>query len=258
MRKRFLDEVSANPSLYHEIDVNRVKTQEWQVKRFLLDQDNDEDKAFNALVAAMKWKKEYGIHDRTDQYFPKELWELVAVEVNGKDREGRVIQWEAFKNQRTFKELHLVSRQFIAHNLERVDTEAGDAGFILIMDTNGAGISNVDLDLIKFKLTIIEHYPMALKQLLVVDLPWLLNSVMKIIVSFMSPKIKQMVEYTKQAEMSKYIDEQYIPVSLSGKRDKASYPPNLTPFIEHQKELGLSDKFYDQFYSTYKLKDPRK
>lgn len=258
LRKRFEEEVANNGNLYHEVDVNRVKTEEFQVKRFLLNNDNDEERAFDALLKALQWKKEFGVHDRTDQYFPKEVWELNGVEVNGRDRNNRVIQWEVFRNQRSFKEAALFARQFVAHNLERVDRAAGEDGFILVMDTNGAGISNIDIDLVRFKLTIIEHYPCGLKQMLVVDLPWLLNSVMKIIVSFMSPQIKELVEYTKKTEMKKYMDEENIPVSLSGKRDKCLFPPDLKPLEDIYESLNFNEKFVDNFYSTYKLKRSKK
>lgn len=101
LRALFEADLSAHPDLYHPIDVERVRTEEWQVKRFLLDQPDQEDEtaAFAALSKALQWKKSFGLHDRTDQYFPKEIWELNGVEIYGKDKEGHLVQWEAVRNQ---------------------------------------------------------------------------------------------------------------------------------------------------------------
>lgn len=103
LRARFEAELVRNASRYHEIDVERVRTEEWQVKRFLLRYDHNEDKAFEAMLAALQWKKEFGIHDRTDQDFPRELYEITMLEVCGRDRQGRVIQWERYRDHRNFK-----------------------------------------------------------------------------------------------------------------------------------------------------------
>lgn len=89
LRAKFETELSANGSEYHPIDIERVRTEEWQVKRFIMDNEGNEDKAFSELIRVMKWKKSYGIHDRNDQYFPTEFWQLNAIEINGKDNQGK-------------------------------------------------------------------------------------------------------------------------------------------------------------------------
>ena len=89
LRQMFEDEIANNADLYHSIDIERVRTEDWQVKRFLLDQpDMDEKKAFDNLCKALQWKKSFGVHDRTDQSFPKEFWELNSVEIYGRDNES--------------------------------------------------------------------------------------------------------------------------------------------------------------------------
>lgn len=258
LRKRFLEEVEKNPGLYHEIDIERVKTEEWQVKRFLVEFNNDEDKAFELLCKAMKWKKEFGIHERDDQYFFKELWELTGSEISGRDKQGRLIQIEVTRKQYSFKELHLMHRQFLAHNLERVDRLAKEDGFILLMDTNGAGVSNVDLDMIKFKLQCNDLYPQGLRQMFVIDLPWILNPVMKVIMNFMSPNLKERLSYVKKQQLKEYIDPDQLPDFLGGTREKAIFPPNLVPLEECYERYGLDNKFVDYYYNFYKIKRTKK
>nr|XP_027200386.1 uncharacterized protein LOC113794464 [Dermatophagoides pteronyssinus] len=252
LRSRFNEEVDKNPSLYHPIDVERVRTEEWQVKRYLEEFDNDENQAFELMKKSLQWKNEFGIHDRNDQYFPLEFYD--STEFLGRDKQGRYVQLEIFRNQYHLKELTLLYRQYVAHNLERIDRMAGENGFILLMDTNGAGVSNINLDLTKFKLSIIELYPGSLKQFFVVDLPWLLNPIMKIIVGFMGQKIREKLSYIKRQQILEYMDEENLPISLNGKKDKANIPDNLEKFEKCFKRYDLDEKVVDQYYSTRKIK----
>nr|XP_046917393.1 uncharacterized protein LOC124497760 [Dermatophagoides farinae] len=253
LRQRFLEEIEKNSSLYHEIDVKRIKEEEWEVRRFLLEYNGDENVSFDAMIKCYRWKKEYGIHERTDDMFPKELWELADC---GRAKDGTYVQMEAFRSQKTFKELNELPKHFIAHMLERIDRMAGTHGFIMLIDAGGAGPSNVNMDLIKFKMTIVENYPSSLKKILVVDLPWILNPVMTMIVSFLNPKLKAMLTYQKSKELLTIMEPQELPTSLGGTKTKPNIPENLIPLAHMADKLGLTDKFVDSFYNHLKIKRP--
>ena len=90
IRQKFLTEVDTNPHLYHDIDVERVRCEDWQVERFVIDYQSC-DKAYEALIKALQWKKSYGIHDRSHSYFPKEFYLIFGS--YGHDSEGRVVRW---------------------------------------------------------------------------------------------------------------------------------------------------------------------
>ena len=255
LRQRFEKELEQNKNDYHPVDIERVRTEQWQVERFAVDDIyalDDDDGPFQALLNALKWKKQFNVHDRTEKSFPKEFFELNEVEIHGRDMDGHLIQWEATRNQRKFKELETVVREFIAFCLERLDRSAGRDGFIYVTDNGGAGLANVDMDINRFKIAAIEHYPMGLRKMYVVDLPWLLNGIMSMILALMSPRLRALVHYCKKTELPKFIDIKDIPERLNGKRDKRSYPSDSPP-MEQMTELGLDEKFLDSFYKLYKL-----
>ncbi|OTF69199.1 hypothetical protein BLA29_002378 [Euroglyphus maynei] len=253
IRQRFLEEIDKNPTHYHQVDVKRVKEEEWEVRRFLLEYNGDENAAFEAMVKCYRWKKEFGVHERTDDMFPKELWELADC---ARAKDGSYVQMEAFRTQRTYKELNELPKQFIAHMLERIDRMAGESGFIMLIDASGAGPSNVNMDLIKFKMTIVENYPSSLKKILVVDLPWILNPIMTIIINFLNPKLKAMLTYQKSKELLTLMEPGELPTSLGGTREKPNIPDNLIPLAHMADKLGLTDKFVDTFYGHLKMKRP--
>ena len=72
IRRRFL---AKNPNMFHPIDVDRVKTNDWPIVRFLL-ANKIEDTAFAALIKTMEWRKSYGVNDFTDESFPEEVFKI--------------------------------------------------------------------------------------------------------------------------------------------------------------------------------------
>ena len=66
IRNKFLAQTQQNPNKYHMKDVERVKTNDWSIERFLLVNKNEET-AFAALIKTMEWRKSYGVNDFTDE-----------------------------------------------------------------------------------------------------------------------------------------------------------------------------------------------
>jgi hypothetical protein len=253
IREKFLIEYQMNPELYHEIDVNRVRDDNWQIERFILDQKNrDEDKAYEAMVKALRWKKSFGVHERNDQYFPKEFYELHEIEMFGQDKSGRIIHWEITRNIKNIPGFENIAKQFIAHRIEKIDSEASRKGWISIADTSGSGLTNVYLDLYRFKIEVLEYYPQSLRAIFIVDLPSFLNGISKCILSFLSPELKEFVKFINREELMNYVDIDYIPDSLNGKRQKKIYPEGLKA-LEQLNHLGLTDKQIHKYYDTYKI-----
>ena len=53
---------------FDQIDVQRVKTSKWSIERFAL-VSQTESETLQSLVAAMEWRKSYGVNDFTDEMF---------------------------------------------------------------------------------------------------------------------------------------------------------------------------------------------
>jgi hypothetical protein len=252
IRKSFLKEYELNPELYHEIDVNRVCKDNWQIERFLLDQQNiNEDKAYESFIKALQWKKSFGVHERNDQYFPKEFYEIGEYEKCGRDRDGRIIHWECGKNVRKITYLPNLDKQFAAHIMEKMDSEGSRNGWTMITDTSGSGLANVSLEMQRFKIDLLQYYPQSMRSNIVIDLPWILNPVVKIIMSFLTPKLKDCVKFIKREQLTDFVDIDWIPVCLNGNRVKRVYPVGLIP-LERSTHLGLNDKQIDKFYDSFK------
>ena len=149
-----------------------------------------------------------------------------------------------------------LAKAFSAHILEKVDNMAGEKGFVIVVDNNGGGMSNINLDHAKFMTSVMEYYPLGARAIYSVDLPWLLNSIMKLIISFMSAKVQALVHFINHDDLLAYVDEREIPLALKGKREKAAIPTGLETLHARARELELSDNFVDTFYKTMKIARP--
>lgn len=137
--------------------------------------------------------------------------------------------------------------------LERADRLAGETGFVIVSDTNGAGLANVDLEMNKFNNAILAHYPLALKAMYIVDLSWVLSSLMKLMMTFVDPRLP--VHFVAASELSRYIDPEFIPSGLGdGARLKRSFPSCLRRLDHCYQDHGLEETFVNHFYKVYKLK----
>ncbi len=83
----------------------------------------------------MKWKKSFGLHQRNDQYFPKKF--IIIFEKYSRDRLGRIVVCNLPNNYRKIPKLSFLVQQFLAHQMEKLDSAAGNKGWILVYDANG-------------------------------------------------------------------------------------------------------------------------
>lgn len=214
------------------------------MKRFLLAHAESEKVAFETLLKALQWKKSFGVHERTDAYFPREWWAMAGAEVVGRDKKGRLVHWGAIRKLVKFKapKVRLLTLQFIAHITERVDTMAGETGYIIVTDASGGGLQNVDLENARFTLDILQHYPLGSKDIYCVNLPWILNGIMKLVMAFTPARLKELIHFISVEELPAIVDAQYAPEALKGTRTKLVLPVGVVPLRERYQELQFEEK----------------
>lgn len=90
LRQRFLDVYEKSPEDYDPIDVNNIKTNDFQIKRFLNNNNLNANESLDQLVEAMKWRKAFGVH-RDYSHCAVEMFQCGAVFILGRDREDRPV-----------------------------------------------------------------------------------------------------------------------------------------------------------------------
>ena len=132
IRSWFEDELLVNPTLYHPLDINRVRTEDWAVVRFL-ERSPNRAEAWRRIKDSLQWKVKMGVHTKTEEQFPREFYEINNIEIMGHNKEDRLIIWATSKYSRDFSELKVYIKEFIRHEIEMFDQMASESGKLMII-----------------------------------------------------------------------------------------------------------------------------
>ena len=248
LRFRFAINYDFDEDLYHINDVHRVHNEDWQVRRFLINCYNEEEKAYEQLTKALKWKKSFGVHDRSDDYFPKEFYLLFNHEKFSRDHFGRVVNWNIENRYRRIPGFSQLIEQFLAHLLEKLDREAGPNGWITFNDCSNMEQSSYDMELSKARNDMFNYYPGGLHQNFNVDMPTMMKTVMGIFKEVMSDNIKNSLAMISKEEISQYVDPWETPTCFGGQRPCCVNDMTGLKPLKDCHHLGLTQQQIDQFY----------
>lgn len=226
---------------FAQIDIERINTDDWQVERFLEEYNFNETKATDALLKTLQWRNESGINTINDRDFFAELWEISQFEIHGKDHQGRIILWTTVQNVAIPKDLMEMTKRFALYIYERADRIAGRNGFVMIINTKHAGLNNIQLDLIRFSVDFPKYFPGGCKTWFIVDQPFFVRTLVNLVLSLMDEKMRKGVVLLDSSQLSKYIDNALIPISMNGHRIKVKSYDSL-PLKECYQTLGFTDK----------------
>ena len=130
VRQKFVERVAKNPELYYNEDVERVKTDDWTVRRFLyrFNKDPDVNKGLEALDKAMKWRKPFGVLDFKESDLAKEGFMAAGVIMYGKDLNGSpllIVRGKVAKKSKTWRPY---MDKVVVYYFERADKQNSGKG----------------------------------------------------------------------------------------------------------------------------------
>lgn len=246
IRERLEREFGENETLYHPNDIERIRTDSWQIERYIEEYHHNEDKAYDAIVKTLKWRKSERVNEIRETDFFKEMWTFTSVEIHGHDRQGRVLHWVTLQNITVPKDIMDLGFRFTLYISEQIDKLAGRKGCTTVVNVRHAGLRNFQIDIIRMLLTIPQHYPGLVRMFLVVDQPYLLRTVINILLNVVDEKIRKRMAFISNADLTKYVDPKLIPKSMNGMRTKLFQPTNIPSVKDCYERLGLGMKICDE------------
>lgn len=257
LRERFEAELqlssAQNAARFHPIDISRVRTEDWQVKRYILDEESgDLEAAYKALVRTLEWKCKWGVHENRLSQYPQELFDLYSIEAFEEgDREGRLVFAEVMRGQRRYPELDQHWRAFVIAWAEHLDRRVGERGLTYLVDFTGSSLLKIDFGLTKFRTGIISrHYPLLLKRSLMHRVPKAVAPPLKLAYAFFKKSVRDVVTYTADLEgLFAYVDPARLHTDYGGRRTELTYPPGeeLQSLWTLYPAMGLERKFVERF-----------
>lgn len=217
IREKFLKTYEEEKDNYHDEDVRKVAQDDWFVKRFLLARGRRVDDATKMIIEALKWRKSEGIRDLKATYFPDDMFKMSQMFAYAKDKEGNLTLYFRVKYIVKIQELVPTMKKFGNYMLYLVDEVTNGNGITVVVDFQGTGIQNAELDLLCYAITtILSYFPAGINHILIVDLPWILRFCWGVAKSWVPENRRNLVAFIPRKQLLDYIDEDKIPDFMGG------------------------------------------
>jgi hypothetical protein len=259
LRDRFLEDVAKNPELYYGQDIERIKTNNWSLQRFLGHHKSNVDKSLESLVKAMKWRKTFGVLELKDSDFPREAYMSAGIIVYGKDLNGSELMIMRAKVARKIKSWVPTAQRFLVYLIEKIDATNTGKGVTLLMDCKGAGVKNADVDFLQFIHNVLnDYYPGLVNAILVYKLPVVLEAIYKMVRTWLNDEQKKYIYLIKKKTINEYVAKDQLPDFLLGTNTQPyrDVPKDAPTALELAKRLGLKEgkaekmiKHLEQFFT---------
>lgn len=222
IREHFFAEFECNPDLYIAQDVDMIRHEDYYIRRFLYPHDLDPGPAYHQFREWMAWRKEVGFEGATEQRFPIEFYQIGALFPYLTDREGTLLLYMRFKVYKRMDILDQAIKQFVVYNMDRLDSSARkERGWAVVFDTQGAGVSQIDFDMLVFLFkTVKQYYPWGMRYVCVYELPWILTGAWKITQRLLPQDATRLFRFCNRHNISELIDPQNLPDFMGGQCDK--------------------------------------
>lgn len=245
IREQFLDEYDVNPEFYIEQDIQKIKQHDYFIRRFLYPHDLDPVPAYEQFRTWMAWRKEVGFEEASDQRFPLEFYQIGALFPYLPDRDGVHLLYMRFKVYRKLDILDKAIKQFIIYNMDKLDSMSmRERSWAVVFDTRGAGLSQIDFDMLIFLFrTIKQYYPWGMKYVCVYELPWLLQGGWKLTLKVLPEDATRLFRFCNKSNITELIAPENLPDFMggSGAKDYREIPEGCRPSEEiGALEMGLT------------------
>lgn len=246
VRNKLLDKIQKDSDLYDKSDVHKLLTSDWFVRRFLAWKPTNIETAVKCVNEAMKWRKNIGVNEWSDIYFPAEFYQLAVCFDYLPDKEDNnilILRLRANRKDPILKpDFDKLARKYFIHTCEKIVNENSHRGFSIIFDCNQASLSNVDLDFARFIIsTLSSYYAGALTYVCVYELPWIFNQVWKIVRTWLDSDAKKLVRFATKKDINKLIATENLPDYMggSGLKDHKLVPKGAPNVEEVANQFGF-------------------
>ncbi|XP_041358108.1 motile sperm domain-containing protein 2-like isoform X2 [Gigantopelta aegis] len=205
-----------NSGVYDERDVDKFKTDDGFVKTFIRGPGRL-DEAVDLVHESLKWRNEFKINDITEDTFERWAWERGAVYFHNVDKDGHAILYFRVKEHKRGEQPTEKVKQFVAYWLESAFKEKPHEKIVVLFDMASTGLSNLDMDLIKFVITSFKlYYPTLLAYLLVYEMPWVLSAAWKVIKSWLNTDAQSRLKFVTKSDIQEYINKDQLMEHMGG------------------------------------------
>lgn len=209
--EKFKEQLSGDT--YDGRDVTRFREDDTYAKCFIrsfVEKDGDLKEALDHVDQTFVFRKSISLNDLKEDSFPSELKErdfLYWKGVNNQDQKILYFKVVKHKKGQMVEEV----KRFIAYYFDKYQREETGRRIVLIFDFTGAGVTNMDMDIVKYIISCFSNYfPSLLSYILLFEMPMLLSAAWKIIQTWLSESQKKKIKLVKKKDMPNYINDDQL------------------------------------------------
>lgn len=257
VRSICLDRINADWSLYYPQDIEKVKTNEWLIRRFMVHHKGDkldaEDpkKTAETIIKALLWKKKNKVRDGKPSDYPREFYQIGLYGQAITPKGEFLIHCTASIYQReTVLSPHL--KEIINIMIEQIDNELDGRRVVIFLDLAGVPLKNADIAMVYYlAMVALHYYRRIVKRCIVYEAPWYLSPFISMILAI-SPRYKALLTKVDRHNLFDVLSPEEIPVSLGGKLVTKFDPPLGCPSgVEYAAKRGISPKDLKRCLQVY-------
>ena len=253
VRQYVLKKCESEPDKYDQEDIDRVRTDQWTVLRFLKWNRGETDKSGEQLDACLRWRHEFGVNTRSEADLPQEFVKAGALFECGKDSLDRRLVFIRVKVYKKIPALVDYFRQFVVGVINKVDLESDQTGYALVFDLSGVGFSNADMDFLQFFITTIKSYfPYGVRHVIVYNLPRLLRPLWAVAKLWLGPQ-QRVITFVNGEEIKGLLPLDQLPRYLGGtaEHDFTVAPEGCKTVKELGPKYGFTDKEVEKYLKIF-------
>ena len=198
-------------------DLKRILNDDKYISRFFLHCTNIPGDHFKhteeMIIRVLKWRKENKILDIKSNDLEDSLKNKGALYLRNRDVDGKqLLIFDVKKHIKGVNKINDVHRMF-HYFLERVDREDSDGMVTIVFDCDGCGLINMDIDFVRYMIDVFKYYyPFVLNYILVMDMPWVLNAIWKIIKAWLPAVAVKKIKFVNKNTIDEFIpyDKKFV------------------------------------------------
>lgn len=187
-------------------------------RRFLAANQENVEQAKQQAFETIVWRNRMQLHELQPSCFPQEFYQMGGLYECGPDHFGLPVLCIRAK---CIRKAHLLDRmlsQFLAYRLHLLEKRLNRLeGWTFLFDCTSIGFANVNLELIKFLMELLRlRYPLSLRYALVLEVPFLLNAVQKVVMAMLPEENTRLVRFVNRRQLQSYVPVARLPFYLDG------------------------------------------
>lgn len=235
-----LKETSPPPD-FHPLDLERAKDEKY-LKRVLQHTDKDAKEAANMLWDICVWRKSVGANDINESNIRIDYVKEGLFFTHGRDVDGSLLFiFKAkmhIKGQKDYEDI----KRILIYWFDRAEREEGGKRVTLFLDMEGSGLSNMDMELVKYLITLFKlYYPYFLNYIVIYQMPWVLSAAFKVVKTLLPAKAVERMRFVTKDTLKDVVAPEQALVAWGGKdnyvfefipENRSEHTPKKVTFAE--------------------------